>query len=372
MLPALLKEKMPRFLKERKLLLAILGIGFLVRAWGIWYGLPLFFVGDEHHLPGAALKMAAEKNLIAHYQTLYEPPFLAYLYLVLYVLSFPFLMLWKGLLSISELKGFIILNPTFPWIIARLASACMGAGLVYIAYRIMRDIGEEKSALVAALFMAFDLMTMYLSHFARIWVPGTFLAYLSIVFSLRVLQWGKGRDYLLAGFFAGLSAATTWVTGASILALGAAFFLKKGNDRSWRFFLLAILAYLFIVAGTVAINPYNFFRYVGMHFYRQENYQVISDWGAIRMGEKLNWDKLLFHLKLNISTFVEYNLPVFMASILGVGFFFYRKGKIALVVFIYPLFHFLYFLSTGRFARYNLPVFPAMILAASFGLSAID
>lgn len=364
---------MIKTIQENKSLTLIICVGFLVRIWGVWYGLPLFFVGDEHHLPGAALKMGAEKSLIANYSTLYEPPFLAYLYLVLYGITFPFLMLGKGIFSISELQGYLILNPTFPWLVARLSTVVMGTILIYLVYRITSFLGNRQAALLAALFVAFDPMIVQMSHFARIWVPGAFLAYFSMYFSIQVYRRGKWHDYLLSAILAGLSAATTWITGMAILALITAFFLSDTSRRSWDYFSLAVLTFFLIVAVTIFINPYNFLRYLGMHLYSQENYAQISNWTQIDLNRRFVPFRLFLQLKRWLIIISEYNLPILLGGIVGSLILLARDWRLILIIFCFPACHFAYIVSAGGLSRYMIPVMPALEIAAAwFAVSLID
>jgi 4-amino-4-deoxy-L-arabinose transferase-like glycosyltransferase len=360
-------------IQENKSLSLIILFGFLVRIWGVWYGLPLFFVGDEHHLPGAALKMGAEKSLLANYSTLYEPPFLAYLYLVLYGITFPFLMLGKGIFSISELQGYLILNPTFPWLVARLSTVIMGTILIYLIYRITSFLGNRQAAILAALFVAFDPMIVQMSHFARIWVPGAFLAYFSLYFSIQVYKRGRWQDYILSAVFAGFSAGTTWITGMAILALIIVFFVSDNSTRSWRLFSLAIFIFILIVTVTILINPYNFLRYLGMHLYGQVNYSQISNWTETDIHRRFNLLPLLYGVKRWMTVISEYNLPILLGGIVGSSILLVRDWRLTLIIFCFPTFHFAYIVFSGGLSRYMIPVMPALEIAAAwFAVSAIN
>jgi len=358
-------------IKEQKTLSIIILAGFLVRVWGVWYGLPQFFVGDEHHLPGAALKMGAEKNLIASYGTLYEPPFLAYFYLILYGITFPFLMLCKGIFSLSELQGYLVLNPTFPWLVARLASAVMGTILIYLTYRITNFLGDRWVAYGAAIFVAFDPMMVQMSHFARIWVPGAFLAYLSLFFSVQANREGGWRNYILAAVFAAFSAGTTWITGTVILALGAAFILSEKSKRSGRLLALALLIFVSIVAVIILINPYNFLRYLGMHLCNQDYGSQVFNLQDINLKERIGWTSLFYQFQRWGRIISDYNLPILLAAVPGFLIFFLRDWRLALLIFCYPAFHFFYLATSGGFSRYMLPVMPALAMAASGLVAAL-
>jgi len=360
-------------IEENKSLSLILFVGFLVRIWGVWYGLPLFFVGDEHHLPGAALKMGAEKSLLANYSTLYEPPFLAYLYLVLYGFTFPFLMLFKGIYSFSELQGYLVLNPTFPWLVARLSTVVMGTVLIYLIYRITSFLGNRQAAHLAALFVAFDPMMVQMSHFARVWVPGAFLAYFSLYFSIQAYQRAKWRDYIFSAILAGFSASTTWITGMAIFALIIAFFTSDNSRRSWRLFTLAIFLFILIVVVTILINPYNFLRYLGMNVYFQENYTQISNWTETAFQRRFRLLPLLFELKKWLTIISEYNFPILLGAVAGFFILLVRNWRLTLVIYCFPAIHFSYIVFSGGFSRYMIPVMPALEIAAAwFAVSAMD
>ncbi len=271
-------------------LLFILAVAFLVRIAGISYGLPMWLVSDEPPFIFGALKMMELRTLVPALHTaefgriLYFPPYLSYLYLLLFV---PVLGI-KFILFSGTLRQFIsitTLDPSALFLAARMFSVILGTATVWLVYKIGKNIfNEEPPALYAAAFLALSFLHTNFSHWARHWVPATFFFTL-VMYVLSRADIALRRRYLLATLFAGIGAGINYQAGLSALFIALWFLLydRLSLRERWvygsalLFMVLVVLAYALYPGGLV-VHPENvvggaksifgFFR--GYGFYAQK------------------------------------------------------------------------------------------------------
>src|SRR5262249_31101678 len=93
-------------------------------------------------------------------------------------------------------------------LIARIVSAIMGAAIVWISYRTVRELFDRPAALLAALIITLFHPLAYYSHNANVDVPYLFWAFLAIYHYVRMLKYGYLKNYVLFALFATLSICT--------------------------------------------------------------------------------------------------------------------------------------------------------------------
>lgn len=177
------------FLKRNHPLILIIFLGVVLRAWGIFYDMPLSSsVGDEMRLLAGGLKMVSEKSLIpiaGEGQGIYFP-LMYYVYAVGVIIYTAFLLFFGGFKSISQIKDSVILSVGDWLVVGRSLSIIMGAASILLIYLISQKIFNKKSiSYLAALFFALSPLNSILSHFGKIWPAQTFFMLLSVYFFLH-------------------------------------------------------------------------------------------------------------------------------------------------------------------------------------------
>lgn len=217
-------------------------LSLLLNLWGNWFGLPGSWHPDE--LVSSAVGMARDSTLI--------PPIYLYgslhYYLVLAVIIPTYLI--SDLLSVS-VDG----QKTLVYLAARTLAALFGAGCVALTYCLARALFDRTTALLSAMFVTSAVGMVVAAHFATVDIPMVFWMLASYWMAARVLAGGSARDYLLAGAFSGLAAATKYVGGISLLTLVVAHLLS-GRRGQGKFLLLGIGA---AAVAFALVNPALFF-----------------------------------------------------------------------------------------------------------------
>lgn len=351
-----------RLVKKNKLLILILFLAFLLRLWGIDYGLPYFFVGDEQPLVAGALKMAQLKTLLPvlhsdEFRFLYYPPLMPYIYLILLA---PFLLI-KYLLgswaSFIAFQNFLILNPGFIWLIARIFNVFIGLATVYLIYLTGRRIFNRSVGLLSALFLSLSFFHLQLSHFARHWAPAVFFAYLVILFAFYIYQAPQKKYYFWAGLTAGLAFGVSYIT---VIALAVVLMVHYLSKRSWKekikdknlwltLIIFTVLASIFVVS-----HPQEFFRI------------LFGEDSTLTHSKSLIGWLLSFVYYFKILVFFELAILIFALS--GWLILWFKSRKIWLVFSLWPVLYItLLYLFFHHESRYLIFIIPWLTLLAAYG-----
>lgn len=199
------------------LVIAVLAVGFLLRLWGVDYGLPFPLVSDEEVMLGGALKMLEIRSLVPalHPEAmsiLYYPLALPYLYLALMTPVIAGLYVLNGLPPMDQL-GLIVLDNLGPiWLAARLSSVAMSTATLYIVYRLGSSLFRSPVAgLVAASLMTFDYMHVMLGHVARHWSATVFLIWAVAWVSWRYFEKPDLRKAAAIGLLSGVGFGASYI-----------------------------------------------------------------------------------------------------------------------------------------------------------------
>src|SRR5439155_26062827 len=104
-------------------------------------------------------------------------------------------------------------------LLARLDSALIGTGSVWLIFGIGRALFTREVGLLGALFLTVSFLHVRDSHYGVNDVPATGLLLLSLYFSAQILRNPRHRWYLLAGLARGLATSTKYSMGFSFVPL---------------------------------------------------------------------------------------------------------------------------------------------------------
>ena len=84
--------KLKAIIVSNWLILSIIFLAFILRIWGVTYGLPGLFVGDEKSIVGGAMKMIYQKNIFPVlepdvFRLLYYPTLIPWILLIFFVIN---------------------------------------------------------------------------------------------------------------------------------------------------------------------------------------------------------------------------------------------------------------------------------------------
>ena len=254
----------------------------------------------------------------------------------------------------------------------RIVTALLGTATIAVIYFLGRRMYGRKAGLLAALFYAVTPIAVQHAHFLTVDVPATFFVALALLWAARLLTRQRRADYVLAGVWVGLAAATKYNVGLVLIApLLAHRFNKNPNacetHRAAHFFVLLVAAgFAFLIACPGPIINFDAFwngTYPGSGVRYELFEHSRSGHGDLFTNTGPGW---IYHLVVSL----RYGMgtPLLLLSLLGIGYAVWkRRPEDVLILSFILLYYGLAGFSAVRFARYMIPLFPAFsVLAARF------
>ncbi len=256
-------KAMPLFMKlvEHPIFIVLI-FASILRFWGIWHGSPFSHYPDERHFVNRAISFGSG-DLNPHW--FHKPAFLMYLLFFEYGLFF---VVGKFMGMFSNVEGFAVyfFQNSWPFImIGRITVSLFGIATIYVVYKIGKKFWSKTAGLCCAVLLALSYGHVFCGQNVKADVPSTLFTVLSIYFLLRVVDNNSfsNKDYILAGLFAGLGAATKYysiVLLPCILIVTVYEVVSKKNILIFRKYLYSLLAFWGIY---FVVSPYNFLDPLG-------------------------------------------------------------------------------------------------------------
>jgi 4-amino-4-deoxy-L-arabinose transferase-like glycosyltransferase len=187
-------------LYRHRILLSLVFFAFLLRIWGIWNADST----DEYNEVFEALRVCSGH---LNYERWFKR---FYLYILSgeYGIYYVFGWLFNHFSSPADFAARIVrdLDPLF--LLGRITSAFMGTFSVFMTYLIGNKLYGKQVALIAALFLCFNVVNVELSHYARVDATLCAVVLTAFYFIVRILQNNDGRVinfYALSGLFSGIA-----------------------------------------------------------------------------------------------------------------------------------------------------------------------
>ena len=210
----------------------VVAIAGFVRLWGLGFGLPHTNTRpDETIIIDVALSFLRGN---------FRPSFFDYPWLYMWVITGLYLLyyVWGAFTGMFHSVADLVASWRVHWVpffmIPRALSAIVGTATVLVVFRIARNLWDDTTALVAALFMGLAFLHVRDSHYGTTDVAMTFLLTLSIAFLIDGYLKGRSRDFVVGGLFGGLAAATKYNALLLVVPLTAGYLLNVFEARDHR------------------------------------------------------------------------------------------------------------------------------------------
>jgi hypothetical protein len=334
----------------------IFAIALGVRLWSIDHGLPWIYNPDEaaHFVP-RAVDFHLTGDLNPDYMI--NPPLVTYLFWAIFALWF------GGSAGVAEA---VSVDPSAPYLVARHATAFIGAIGAVVVYLIGRRLFDNRVGLVAAILMAVSFLPVHWSHFATNDVAAMVAASVSLLGTAWILKGGGIAAYLLAGTGLGLACGTKYTAGVVLIPLlTAAFFRWREVGRGAVFGLLAAgavsVASFLIAAPPFLLDMQNSLEDMSRLSFPGSGDPKIgqaSENGYLYYGWVLTWGL---------------GWLACAAAAGGTIWMAVRNRRVAWTL-IPTLLAYLLFMGgqPAFFGRWLLPVFPFVVLFAAFGVTEVS
>ena len=342
------------FFKKYYLILAVIILGFILRIWGINFGLPYQFHQDEPIIVNHALAYGSG-DFNPHFFNI--PPLTSYILSLLYGLYFLIGRIVGVVNSTDDFALSFFKNPSFFYIIGRVAlGIALGILCVFLVYILTKNVFSKRVGLSSALVMAVCCLNVINSHYIYVDMLMVLFILLTHISLFTLLKRASLKKYITSAIFLGLATGTKY----NAALLGFPFFLthifviikeKKQYSRIifsknlWLSFLTAIFVF-------ILVNPFALLAF--REFWASFSQQASAAW---HMGW---WHHLMYSLKEGIS------LSVLLFGIIGLVAAALREGKRGILFVSFPLIFYVVLVYYSQpFSRYALPLIP--FLAIGFG-----
>jgi len=329
-------------------LLLILIAGFIVRLWGIGYYLPYYPWPEEVHWCGFHFYFLQTGDWNAHFA--HKPTFL------MYMLSFVFAALFAFR---PELRLLEFCTPLFI-LIGRIFCASMGALTIFLLFVLGKVVFSKKVGLISALFLCFSFLHVFKSHRLHVDVPMTFFVVLSFIFIYKGYLYGKIKDFVFAGIFAGLATSTKYPAVVLFfpIFLGNFFYVinKKNRKKEIFFGKRLILSIISMVVSFIVSSPFIVIDYLTTKQHLFSEFTQMARCGR---------NSLSFYLTNVLPEGM--GLTLFLFSLGSLVYILYRRKQGGILLIAFPLTLFIILsMSVKRAARYAVPLMPFLCLFAGY------
>ena len=352
-------------------LIVVLLLAFLLRIYGIGFGLPHLFYWDEPTVVNRAVRFGSGDL---------NPHFFAYPALYMYVLfAVSGLMFLLGRAtghyhSAQDFAAEYFLDPSRVYLSVRLATACVGTLTVWFTFLVGKKYFNERVGLLGALFMAVSVVNGSHSHVAITDVPHVLFIVAACLPLHNVLTRGRPRDYVLSGLLIGLGAATKYLAVLLVPTLLLAAWLstrrppapldqaaspQNQEPASPSRSPLIPLAFAFaaLLAGFFIGTPFNLLN-LRAFLADIQTQQTISQGSGSGTSY---WYYISKALPGDMGAFV------YFTAIAGILLLLWKRRSVGALFLTFP---FVYFVFIGRyplgFSRYMLPEGPFLAMLAAF------
>ena len=351
-------------------LTAILAVAAALRFYGLAWGAPYFhFHIDEHFV-----FVGAERLRVSMRAAAMSGKFFMYGALPMHLLN--------GIVWLYEaVKGPLVLtlfqDQVTYMVMGRAISAALGTATVVVVYFIGKRVSNPVGGLLAAALLATTVVHIAESHSFRVDLAMIFFASVAWLYSLRIADSARLRDYLLAGAFAGAAIGSKYSAAFIVGVIGVAHLIAPGRPRTlsdrrgWLAWTLRGISPLLACAATfAAVNPMAFLYF---RRFRQDILEQIVN--PLTGGTRPLWAAQFTDVQPQLYWFTTnfwwgFGPALEVWGLAGIAWLIWRRTPAAIVAAAFPL---LYFLTAGGttapMARYALPLAPAFAVAAG-GFSA--
>jgi hypothetical protein len=353
-------EKHPQ--DEALILVGLILVAFFLRVWGIPFGLPYMYQGDEPSFITRDIQILAGENLRPGDFLMGGVPKIAnglaygFWYLVGHLFgAFP---------SFADFRNRALDNPNGTVLLARLISAWAGTVTCIVLYKAGRWTYGHREGLLAAILLAGVFLHVRDSHYAVDDVPLTFLATVTFYCSAYILRRGWRRDYLLAGVSAGLATATKYTGLAAVVLPILAHLLRcreQGSPhREWLFARPLLETYLVAILAFAIGAPYTWLYWPST----LAAVQRLATSAAQAVSWKVEPAPAYLYYPISLSQGVGWLLAGLM--LLGIIWALWRhKGEDLLALYIPLTFYAVLGYYKFSAARFILPAYPFLMLLAA-------
>ncbi len=354
-----LQSKTVSHLKDNLAIYLILVLGFMIRLYGVQFGLPGLYHADETIVVNHALAYGTG-DLNPHFFRI--PPLISYIIFFEFGIYYLLGTVFGFFSSIVDFQNLFLVDPTSFYLIGRITVGVIaGTVSVYFVYLLGERVFSKTVGIISALFLSLTFLHVRNSHYIYLDIMMVLFIILTYIFIFKFLETGLRRHYVLAGLFAGVATAVKY-NAALLLApliLGhLMYYLANKNSGKIRLVNKDIIfAFIFMALAFIALNP---FCIIDMKFFLASFVKETHAQGGVGF---------LHHLKHSL--FQGLGAPLFALCLVGSFYSVYKLSRKLIVFISFPLVFFLTIVNFSQpHARYVLPLIPFLLILAAWFLES--
>lgn len=342
-------------------LVAILIVAAAVRYWALAFCLPgQLCRPDEEAVVSVAIGVLGRN---------FNPHFFDWPTLFMYETAASLVPFFKAGVLLGWFRGeghfirTLMADASLVFLAARVLSATAGVASVWVLFRVARHLFGERTALIAALFLALAFLPVRDSHFGVPDTTATFFVLVSFLFIVRFWDSSKRRDLIVAAVAAGLATSTKY--NAAIISLAALWvvFRPRSGSTTLAAGLRRSALFAAIAVSTFGVtSPYCFVAYEQWTASLQGITAHLAAGHGVMLGR--GW-------VVHLSSSLRYGLglPLLVAGLTGLFMLVWKHPAKGMIVVVFPVAYW-GLIGSGYtvFARYILPVVPFLCLTAAFAV----
>jgi len=349
---------MAKIKKEHVFLIAILSVGFILRVWGIGFGLPYQFHQDESMAINHAIAYGGG-NFNPNYFQL--PPLLSYILFFFYAIFYGIGSFFHFFKNTDDFLKLFLQDPSAFYLIARVSLGLLpGCISIFLIYKLTREISDKASAYLSAIFLAVSFLYVRDCHYVYHDIPLAFCLILTFIFLFQFINTNKLSKIIWTGVFAGLATGFKY-NGILVIfpVLLQPWLVKKITKTPVRYVLwVNFVFFISFFVSYILSNPYSILdikAFFESLFLEKQAHGYVG------------W---LHHVIF--SSFEGMGLLMTIISILGFIIFLFSKNIKKKLIAIFILLSYLSIVFFGQVhERYILPVLPFLLIAASVCLKSL-
>ncbi len=331
-------------------ILFLLILGFLLRIWGIGFGLPGLYHADEPNVINRALAYATG-DFNPHYFKI--PPLVSYVLFVVYGIYYLVARSMGVMGGVKEFENLFFSDPSSFYLIGRVIMGVLPAtATIYALYRLGEKAFSKDLALVSSFLFATNFLHVRDSHYIYLDMPLLLILVSAFGSIFGVLEKRDRKSYVTFGVLMGTAVATKY-NGVFIFVPFLAAHLLANQCKSASLFQPRLWVAI-LIAGAIfgILNPYSVL-----------SFRTFSkDLAAMR--EFTGPQGLVHHL--SYSLIGSLSLPILILSLAGLArVFAVRDPKRICMAFFVLAYYGVLCVRSQPYDRYVLPLIPFLCFFAA-------
>jgi Dolichyl-phosphate-mannose-protein mannosyltransferase len=344
-------------------LAGLLGVAAFVRFRGIRFGLPYTQARPDE----TAIIDPVRVLLSGHLPHFYDYP---WLFLWIVAIAYVGYFLWGAAIGTFQSMSAMLASWPVHWepffLIPRAISSVAGTLSVLIVFRLGRQMRDETTAMVSALFFALASMHVRGSHFGTTDVVMTGLIVAAVALLIDAHRTRRRGLFLAAGLVAGLAAATKYnavLLGVPMLVSHVLNVWDSPPSKRRQAWLDPGILYFtvpFVLAFAAGVPFVVLDRVPFLDAMRELTHALRV--GDVRMDLGNGW---LYHLTFSLR--YGMGIPLLVAGLAGAGLLLWMEPRTGLLLLSFPI---AYYVVAGSirllFVRYAMPIVPFLCVTAAY------